>query len=93
MDQKLRQKLVNALTAHDIRESKKKHHNRYALALYFQALNRLENYIDAGYDVRLSMLNTFNGRLLDKLLKVAELPTSTKAESMVGSYAKLPELD
>ncbi len=89
----LRVKLVNALTAYDIAESKKRFYNPYALALYFQALNRFEAYIARGYDMRVSLLNCFNGRLLDRMLKVCGLPKSTKEECFVGGYPQLPEID
>jgi hypothetical protein len=93
LDEALRWRLLNALTEHDRRESKKKFYNPYALGQYCQALNRLERYVNAGHDLRLSMLNTFNGKLLDKMLNVANLPVSTKDEQWVGGFRQLPELE
>jgi hypothetical protein len=90
---KLRFKIVQSLTTYDRQQSTKKFYNPYALGLYFQAVERLEKYVTAGYDLRLSLLNCFNGRLLDRMLKVCELPVSTKAECYVGGFRELPELD
>jgi len=93
MNEQMRLTLLNVLTAHDIKESKGKRYNPYALGQYFQALDRASRYVAMGHDLRLALLNCFNGRLLDKLLKAAELPVSTKEECYVGGYAQLPELD
>jgi hypothetical protein len=93
MDTKLRVRLVNAITEYDKRQADKKFYNPYALGLYFKALARLEKYLAAGYDLRVSLLNTFNGRLLDLMLKTCNLPKSTKAETFVGGFEQLPEIE
>lgn len=93
MNEQMRLILVNALTAYDIRQSKGKYYNRYALGQYLAALDRVSKYVAMGHDLRLALLNCFNGRLLDKLLRAAKLPVSTKEECYVGGYQQLPELE
>lgn len=89
MSPEMRFKLSMALTTYDRKQSTKKYHNIYALGLYLQALERCEKLADQGHELRLCLLNCFNGRLLDILLKTAGLPLSTKEECMVGGYKQL----
>ena len=89
----IRLKLQTVIIKHDQMEAKKRFYNPYALGLYCEALNRLDRYYALGYDLRLCLLNCFNGRLLDKMLKAANLPVSTREECFVGGYQQLPELD
>jgi hypothetical protein len=84
-------KLVNALTEFDIKESKKRYYNPHALGLYFQSLQRCEGFANKGHELRLCLLNCFNGRLLDKLLKKLDLPLHTKEEAFVGGFERLYE--
>jgi len=76
-----------------MRQAQTKYYNPYALGLYFQAMDRLDRYVARGDDLRLAMLHCFNGRLLDRLLKSANLPISTKDEAYVGGFDRLPELE
>jgi hypothetical protein len=85
MDSATRFKLSMALTTYDRKQSTKKYYNPYALGLYLQALERCER-MATKHDLRLCLLNCFNGKLLDVLLKTAGLPLSTKEECFVGGY-------
>lgn len=84
--------LLNTLTKHDERERKKKYFNPYAFGHYCKALNNCEQHTKNGACLRDALLNCFNGRLLDKLLKAVNLDAATKEEQL-GRYNQLPELD
>jgi hypothetical protein len=84
-------KLVNALTEYDIKQSKKKFYNVHALPLYFRALQKCVNFANKGHELRLCLLNCFNGQLLDKLLKKMDLPLHTKEEAFVGGFERIYE--
>lgn len=86
-------KLLHKLTSIDRRAAKRPHHNPYALAHYCRALNNAQRHCDNGADLRVALLNCFNGRLLDHCLKAVGLETSTNEEQHIGGYPKLPELD
>jgi len=92
MDDILHIKLLNILTKHDEAERKKKYFNPYAFGHYCKALNNCQQHMNSGAELRIALLNCFNGRLLDKLLKATDLPPSTKEEKL-GQYKKLHELD
>lgn len=85
--------LSQALTTYDRKQSTKKHHNPYALGLYFQALERCERMSSAGHDLRLCLLNCFNGKLLDYLLKTLKLPLTTKEECFVGGFQTITMIE
>ncbi|MBU1621878.1 MAG: hypothetical protein KJ604_20675 [Gammaproteobacteria bacterium] len=75
-----RLKLSSALTAYDIRQSKRKGYNRYAIGHYLKALEQTERAIDQGEDIRSALVANYCGRLLDVTLKAVGLPLSTRDE-------------
>lgn len=74
------EKTVSALIAFDEKESNKKYYNRFALSMYLKALQEAETNMAAGMPMRTAFLKAFVGRLLDKVLKVNDLPVSTREE-------------
>ncbi len=75
-----RDKLIHAATAYDIRASKRRGYNHYALGQYFMAVdNVMEDYAKHG-DIRRALVSNLNGRLLDACLKAVGQPTSTIQE-------------
>lgn len=76
----LRAKLLTALTQYDIRESKKRFHNPYALGHYMTALDNTMQLIEAGRTPRRALVGTFCGRLLDVCLKAIGEEKSTPEE-------------
>lgn len=89
MSPETRVKLSMALTTYDRKQSTKRFYNPYALGLYLEALARCEELASKGHDLRLCLLNCFNGKLLDALLKSVGLPLHTKAEAFVGGFERL----
>jgi hypothetical protein len=73
-------KLAHAVTQYDIRQSKKRGYNIYALAHYLGAVQETCREIEAGKSIRSALVGNFNGRLLDVCLKAVGEPTSTKEE-------------
>lgn len=63
----IRQRLIQVVTTYDRKESRKKHYNRFALGLYFQAVDRtLQDSVK--YGMRGAILKNFLGRLRDCVL-------------------------
>ena len=72
---RIRDKLISAATAFDRKQSTKRGHNPYALAIYFERIDLVCKEIDGGKPIRQALLDGFNDRLLDHLLKsVGESP-------------------
>ena len=67
----LRSQLVRIATEHDRKESTKRFHNRYALAQYFMAIDRVIS--DLGLNpsmlTRDAILEQFTGQLCDRMLR------------------------
>lgn len=83
----MKQKLIHAATRYDARQesaakrSKRgRGYNHYALAQYFMRIDVAMARIDAGENARLVLVNCFNDRLRDCLLKAIGENTVTKAE-------------
>lgn len=69
--------LVNAITKHDMGESRKASFNKYALGIMLGALHDAEAAMKS-ISARNAIIRHFNGRLCDKLLKsIGEKPHST----------------
>ena len=66
-------KLLHALTQYDIKESKKKNYNYYALSQYIRALDSVVEEIKSGVDTEVAIISHFNNPLQAKLLKVVIL--------------------
>lgn len=73
-------KLSTALIEYDKKESRKKSYNRFAMGIYIQALHEVDEMLDNGIDLRDAILECFNGRLLDYLLKSVDLPLASQVE-------------
>lgn len=67
--EQLKQRLVNALTDYDRRQSTKRHYNHHALALYFQAVDDVMEAVEQGVDIRTALAGSFNDHVLDTCLK------------------------
>ena len=93
VDAKVRLKLDTAIIKYDERQKRGKYYNPYAFAQYCGALQRVERYVDNGADLRLALLNCFQGRLVDALLRAVELPVTTKDECKYGGFERLPEIE
>jgi hypothetical protein len=64
-----KQKLVNALTEYDRKQSTRRGYNHHALALYFQALDEAEAAVTKGKEWKIALQGVFNDRVLDVCLK------------------------
>jgi hypothetical protein len=73
-------KLLMALTEYDVKQSRKKGYNPYALSHYMTALGEATSMMESGVTLRTALLKNFCGRLLDVCLKSVGEPTSTKQE-------------
>lgn len=61
--------LVHAATQYDIRQSRGKRYNAYALAQYFMRIDEVEQDTKAGADPRQALCAAFSGSLLNAMLK------------------------
>jgi len=73
-------KLQTTLIEYDKKESRKKSYNRFAMGIYLQALHQVDEMLFNGTGLRVALLECFNGRLLDKLLKSVDLQTASLNE-------------
>lgn len=70
-------KIAMALTEYDRKQATKPGYNRYALPLYFQALDRVEDDLASGTEFRAALVAAFTGKLLACVLRaVGEPPPS-----------------
>lgn len=76
----MKDKLISLLTQWDARESKKKSHNPYALALYFQQADRVVLDVELGADPRAAIVAGFTGRLADFILRGMGFAITTPEE-------------
>ena len=86
------QKLVLVIVKHDQIMSHKPGYNTYALGLYCKAAVDTEARLLLKQDLRLALLHSFNGALLNKCLRACGLPKATKDEKC-GIYPLLPVLN
>jgi len=61
--------LGRALTRYDAKQQGKRSYNPYALNLYLEAAERVEEAVNAGTPLRKALTDNFNDRLLDVVLK------------------------
>jgi len=83
IDSTYRVEIVHALTAYDIRQSKKRFYNPYALGLYMQALERADELVAEGKSMRYALVKSFTGPLLRAVGKAVGI-TFTKDEINYG---------
>lgn len=75
-------RLISAATAYDEKQSKKKYYNHYALGIYFQRIDDVCRDIEGGKSIRQALLDGFNDRFLDVMLKAAgEAPFSIEEKN------------
>lgn len=71
MDEKIRFKIVHALTEHDRKQSTKKGYNPYALGIYLDAVHHIDDCVKRGISLEDAICDAFCGRLLTLVLKAA----------------------
>jgi hypothetical protein len=76
----LHEKLVHAVVAHDQKQMVKRGYNMYAMPQYLEALKDVEEQVGKGKSIREALLDNFNDRLLDRLLKAVGEPKATLEE-------------
>jgi hypothetical protein len=64
-----RNKISSLLLQWDVKQEKRKDYNRFAMGIYLQALDRVEEDFFDGMTLRQALEENFTGRLLDFLLK------------------------
>lgn len=79
-------RITAEITSYDRRMSRGRHYNIWALPQYLGAWHRAEQAIADGATVRAALTSHFCGRLLDRLLKAAGEPLSTRDEQR-GSFS------
>ncbi len=82
MDRTIKARIVSALTGYDNKQASNKRglYNPWALPQYFKAVDAAEERIAGGKDLRTAICYSFNGRLLDVVLKAAGLAKATNDE-------------
>lgn len=68
---RVRNLIINAITDYDIRQSKKRGYNPYALAQYYAAMDEVENAVARGVDLMDAIGRAFTDRLHDCVAKAA----------------------
>lgn len=76
----VREKLTHALTQWDIKQSKKRGYNPYALGQYLIAVDRVTNAMNCGVTIREALLDNFCDRILNLCIKTLNLDPATDAE-------------
>ena len=76
----LSHRLTHAVTAYDIKQSRRKGYNGYALSLYLGACQECMRAIKTTGDIRSALTTSFCGRLLDVVLRAVGETPSTDAE-------------
>lgn len=72
--------LVHAATRYDVRQSKGKRYNPYALGQYFMRIDEVCADIERGADPRDAIVAAFSGSLLSAMLKAINADTATRDE-------------
>lgn len=87
----VRNALVHALTQYDIRQSRGKHYNPYALAQYFKRIDDLCEDIAKGASPRDAICAAFTGPLLACALRAINATAPSQDElSGAGKYTYQP---
>lgn len=76
----VRNALVHALTQYDVRQSRGKRYNPYALAQYLQRIDDICTDIEGGADPRAAVTAAFSGALLACALKAIDAAPATRDE-------------
>ncbi len=72
--------LVSTVTQYDIKESKKKYYNIYALAQYLNACDNIKTDVESGKSLRAAIVSNLCGRLCDTCLRAVGEPIQTMDE-------------
>lgn len=72
--------IVQAVTSYDRKQEGKKGYNPYALAQYLAAASNVDDYLADGMGAREAIIQAYNGRLLDCVLKACGLAQASVAE-------------
>lgn len=84
-------KLALALTAYDMKQSKRAGYNPHALGLYLDRLHTVRELLEAGLPLRRVLLHAFCDRLCDALLKsIGEAPVQPN-ERELGAWPFDPD--
>ena len=90
----IRAALVHAATRYDVRQSKGKRYNQYALGQYFKRIDEVCNDIGKGADPRAAIVAAFTGPLLNAMLKAIDAsPASRDEMTGLGKYTYQPVTD
>lgn len=65
----MKNKLIHLVTQWDVKQSKTKHHNPYALGIYMQAVDTVMAEIEKGKALDAALEAAFDDRLLDFIRK------------------------
>lgn len=76
----LHEKLIHAATVYDRKQATRRGYNPYALGQYFMRIDEVCRDVAAGAPPRQAIAAGSTGRLLDVMLKAAQLEKSTDAE-------------
>lgn len=89
----IREKLVHAVTAWDIKQSTKRFYNPYGLGIMLERVDEVATWIEAEGEgkTREAILAGFNDRLLDHVLRFVGLPTATISEHQGGQLTYTPK--
>ena len=71
IDPRVRLAIILALTQYDIRQSKRRDYNRYALGHYLGAMEDVDDQVARGIDLMDALERAFTGRLHDCVAKAA----------------------
>ena len=82
--------LTHAVTAYDRSNSRRRGYNIYALAQYLQAVDRVIEAVEAGAEPRAAILEEFQDRLRDALLRALGQPITSAEELKATNAADLP---
>jgi hypothetical protein len=76
----IRSALIHAATRYDVRQSKGKRYNHYALPQYFARIDEICADIERGADPRAAIAAAFTGSLLNAMLKAIDATPATRDE-------------
>jgi hypothetical protein len=90
----IRSALIHAATRYDVRQSKGKRYNQYALGQYFIRIDDVCADIERGADPRAAIVAAFTGPMLNAMLKAINSDKATRDEMTgLGKYTYRPVID
>jgi len=82
--------MIQLLTAYDRKQSTKRNYNIYGIGHYFGGVETVQKHCDNGAPLRLAILNVFQDRLCDHVLKGMGLDKMTIDEARWCDFQRLP---